>query len=224
MPMWNAIVDLLRHTLFVLAPVLHGGLGSAIFVVSLAVRVVLLPLTVRGAMRAREHQRALAGLAEPLATLKRRHADDPQTLMTATRALYREHDVGMFPKGTLLNAAVQFPIGAALYQAIRGGLGARQRFLWIADLSRSDAVLTLLVGILAGITTLTAASSSAPAAGGSAAEVSMTMMAVVSAIVTVTIVWKLAAGVGVYWAASSVVGIGQNLLVRRIVARTEAAR
>jgi YidC/Oxa1 family membrane protein insertase len=37
--------------------------------------------------------------------------------------------------------------------------------------------------------------------------------------VTFLIVWKLAAGLGLYWAASGAVGLVQNLLLRREMLR-----
>ena len=44
-------------------------------------------------------------------------------------------------------------------------------------------------------------------------------MAVVSGLLTIGFAFRLASGLGVYWAASSAVGLLQPLIVRRIVAR-----
>ena len=51
---WSSFVDLLRVVLFALAHVCGGSLGGGIVMLSLIVRLALLPLTLRVAMRARE--------------------------------------------------------------------------------------------------------------------------------------------------------------------------
>ena len=204
---WSPFLDLLRAVLFALAHVCGGSLGGGIVVLSLIVRLALLPLTYRLALRAQEYQAALRRLKPQLDALQRRHAADPLTLAQETRALQARNGLGMAPKGTLLGALVQMPIGAGLYSTI-GSIAKRAgQFLWIHDLSRPDALVASVAAGLAG-----AAVAAGPSSTGSRGS------AAVAAGITFVLAWRLSAGVGLYWVASNVVSVVQSLLVRRATA------
>lgn len=213
MPGWDPYVELIRHLLFVLAHVLGGSFGGAIVALSIGVRLFLLPLTVRAAVRAREQQARLAAIKPQLDALRKRHARDPQQLMTATQAVHQQHGISLVPKSGLLTAAIQLPIGAGLYQAIRTSATLRQRFAWIADLSHPDGIVTALVVVLA---TLGAFSSSTAQPGSESSTNPAYLAAAVSGLMTLWFVYRLSAGVGLYWAASSGVGLLQAALVKRM--------
>jgi YidC/Oxa1 family membrane protein insertase len=204
MLLWSPFLDLLRAALFALAHVCGGSLGGGIVVLSLIVRLALLPLTYRLALRTREYHALLQRLAPQLTALRERHAANPLQLAQATRALYAANGIGAAPKGTLLSALVQMPIGAGLYQTIGSIARRTARFLWIHDLSRPDALVASVAAGLAG-----AAVAAGPSATGSRAS------AVLAAGITFLVAWRLSAGVGLYWVASNVVGVVQSLLVRR---------
>jgi YidC/Oxa1 family membrane protein insertase len=199
---------------------MHGSLGAAIAIVAAVARVVLLPLTVRAALAARDHQARVLLLKPQLDALKAKYVGKPGELAAQTAALYKRHDVPTLPKGALLTAFVQIPLGAAIYQAVRTGVTAGTRFLWIGDLTRPDFALTAITGLLAavgvGITGATQPS------GANPAGMSTYAMAAVSGLFTILFAFRLASGIGIYWAASSAVGILQPIIVRRIVLRRGA--
>ena len=207
MLLWTAFVDLLREVLFGLAIPFGGSLGAAIIALSIGVRLVLLPMTLRLAIRARETQRKLRSLAPELELLKKKHAGDPLGLAEATRALYQSHGVELLPSGMLQSLIIQAPIGAGLYQAITQGLVRGGRFLWVADLTRPDFIVALLAAGLGSV--------AAGIAAAGAPESASRHAALISGIVTFIVAWRLAAGLGLYWAASSLVGALQAILVRR---------
>ena len=207
MELWTVFVELVRQILFVLAVPLGGNLGAAIVVLSIGVRLALLPMTLRLAIKAQEIQRKIRDLAPELERLKRRYAADPVRLARETQVLYRKHDIRLMPSGTVANLAIQLPIGAGLYQAINQGLARGGRFLWVADLARPDFVVALMaagLGALAAIVT-TAGAPEHTARG----------VAIVSGVVTFVVAWRFAAGLGLYWASSALVGVVQAVLVRR---------
>ena len=209
---WSPFLDLLRATLFALAHVCGGSLGGGIVVLSLIVRLALLPLTYRLALRTREYQAVLQRLAPALGALRERHAANPLRLAQATRELYAANGIGAAPKGTLLSVLVQMPIGAGLYQTI-GSIATRAaRFLWVHDLSRPDALVASVAAGLAG-----AAVAAGPSSSGSR------LSAALAAGVTFLVAWRLSAGVGLYWVASNVVSVAQSLLVRRAAAANPQA-
>src|SRR5437763_7210954 len=133
---WSSVLELLRVALFALAHVCGGSLGGGILLLSFIVRLALLPLTLRLAIRAHEYQVIVKRLKPRLDALQSRHGANAARLARETRELYAANGIGMAPKGTFLGAVVQMPIGAGVYQTI-ASIGKRAvRFLWVHDLSR----------------------------------------------------------------------------------------
>jgi YidC/Oxa1 family membrane protein insertase len=209
---WSAFLELLRVALFALAHVCGGSLGGGIVMLSLIVRLALLPLTLRLALRARAHQAVLQRLRPQLEALNKRHATEPAKLMQATRDLYAANGIGVTPKGTLVGALVQMPIGAGVYQTVAAITKRAARFLWIHDLSRPDALVASVAAGLVGAAVM-AAPSSTPSR----------ITAALAAAGTFLIAWRLSASVGLYWVASNIVGVVQSLLVRRSTVAGEKA-
>jgi YidC/Oxa1 family membrane protein insertase len=200
---WSMVVDLVRALVFTTAHLCGNSIGGGVLTVSLLVRIALLPVTLRAARRMLAHQERIAALAPELERLRRRHGDDSAGLAEATMALYRRHDIGLVPRGMLGPMLVQFPIGAALYQAVSSGLGRRVSFLWVPDLARPDALVAAAAALLAAVAT---ASGPSPASRGTVA---------VSAAITFVLAWRLSASVALYWVASNGVSAVQSVLLRR---------
>ena len=148
---WTPMVELLRAGIFAVAHVCNGSLGLAVILVSALLRLLLLPLTLRLARRALDHQRRLATLKPELERLRQRHKDDPAALFRATAALHRRRGVKQFDSTGLLGGLVQLPIFGALYSALRSGMGAGVRFLGIADLASSSALVGLIAAVLVAL-------------------------------------------------------------------------
>ncbi|HKW47719.1 MAG TPA: YidC/Oxa1 family membrane protein insertase [Gemmatimonadaceae bacterium] len=208
MLLWSLFLELLRVVLFAFAHVCGGSLGGGIVILSLIIRLALLPLTLRLAVRAHEYGIAIRKLTPALEVLRKRHRKDRVALAVAEQKLRAEHGLGLAPKGTLLGAVVQMPIGSGIYQTIAGSARRAAHFLWIRDLSRPDALVASVAAGLAGAAVVAGPSSTSSRVGGALA-----------AGVTFLVAWRLSAGLGLYWVASNVVGVVQSLLVRRAVAR-----
>jgi YidC/Oxa1 family membrane protein insertase len=114
----------------VLAP-LSGGLAAAaaIVVFTLAVRVLLLPLSyyaIRG-------QASQARLAPQVQALRRRHAGHPERLQRELAALYQREGTGMF--AGFLPLLLQLPFLSVVYALFRSGtIGGRPNSLLSHDL------------------------------------------------------------------------------------------
>lgn len=207
---WSAIIDAVRSLVFVASQACGHSVGGGILIVSFAVRIALLPLTLRVARRFREHQARIAALAPKVSRLRDRHEGDRAALERATMELYRDNDIGMLPKGSFAALLIQMPIGAALYRAFGSNLGTRTGFLWITDLARPDAGLVLACAALAGV-----AASAEPTTSRTAIAINMA--------VTGYLAWRLSASVGLYWAASSTVSVAQAFVLRRSTAPVRPA-
>jgi len=214
--MWDSFVELLRATIFTTAHLFGGSLGGGIFLVSAGMRLALLPLTLRLARRDREQQVRIAALKPQVEALQRRYANDPRRVMAETRALYRQHDIRLMRPSSLVGAAIQLPLLSGLLAAVRKGLGAKVRFLWIPDLARPDGALLL------GVTALSAwvASSTPPAPGQTTTPTAFVAIAVT---LTVVFLWSASSALAVSVGASSLVSLLQNWLLARD-AKVQAAK
>jgi len=206
--MWAGFVELLRAAIFAAAHVCGGNLGGGVLLVSAGVRLALLPLTLRLARRAREQQAKLTALRPEMEALQRRCANDPGRLMRETRALHAKHGISLLTPSGLVGMAIQFPVLGGLFAAVRTGLGARVRFLWVGDLARPDGALLLIA------TALTAWSiSSAPNTPGEAT--SQTPLLVVGLVATAAFLWTASSAVALSAGAGSLVSVLQNWLLSR---------
>ena len=117
----------------------------------LVTRIALLPLTLHLARQARQQQLRIAGLEPRLKLLRARHAAEPIRLMQETRALHAAHGIRVMTPSSFLGMLIQLPLLGALFAAVRTGLGARVRFLWVANLAQPNAPLIAIVSVLAGL-------------------------------------------------------------------------
>ncbi len=206
--MWAGFVELLRAAIFAAAHVCGGSLGGGILLVSAGVRLALLPLTLHLARRAREQQAKLAALLPEMEALQRRYANDPRRLMRETRALHAKHGIKMLTPSGLVGMAIQFPVLGGLFAAVRTGLGAKVRFLWVGDLARPDGTLLLVA------TALTALSiSSAPSTPGQTTN--QTPLLVMGLLATAAFLWTASSAVALSAGAGSLVSVLQNWLLSR---------
>jgi membrane protein insertase Oxa1/YidC/SpoIIIJ len=104
----------------------------------------------------------------------------------------------------------------ALYSAVRQVASLGRRFFWVADISKPDMALAMLVAALTG----------ANVALGSQPETSAAQNRVITVMLPIGVtsfaLRRMAAGVGVYWGLSSLFGVVQAVIVRRRVAARTA--
>lgn len=206
MPLWSEIVELVQAAIIILAQVWGGNVGAGILSLSAIVRLALLPLTLPLARRALERGRALRRLQPELARLKQRYRQRPEQLAQATVELFERHRIPVFDRSGLLGALAQAPVALAMFSGIRNSLTAGGRFAWIADLARPDTALTVLV---AGLTYLSMRLQP------ELPDQARTMVTLLPTVLTLVILSRMAAGIGLYWGASTTVGILQTAILRR---------
>jgi len=197
--------EILASIMSGLAGAFDGNMGWAILVLALAVRLALLPLTLRLARRMRANQKIVASLEPQVAEIRKRLADKPAEMFAAISSLYKENGASMVDRSSMMGALLQVPVFGLLYRAISNASLGAGPFLWMRSLATPDAALT---GIVLALTALSAyyMPSAAP-------DKAMLMM-LVQMVVTAFILWKLSAGLGLYWAASSFVSGLQTCVLR----------
>jgi len=113
-----------------------------------------------------------------------------------------------------LTGIAPLPALVALYGAVRQASAAGGRFLWIGSLARPDWLLAIAATILTVAATATGSATPAP---------QRSVMLAISAAVTLVVLSKMAAGVGLYWAMSSVFGALQGWAAQRGLRHTTNA-
>src|SRR5436190_24061536 len=102
--------DLIIALLASLTHSFGGSLGFAIIVLSLCIRVALLPLTIRLARRARQNQEIMQRLRTEIERLQQRYERKPERLFEEMRKLYKKHDCSHFDVPMLVGSFIQLPI------------------------------------------------------------------------------------------------------------------
>ena len=208
--MWSTFVETLAHALSWMAHGLGGNTGLAIIALAMITRLALLPWTLRLAERNWRRQQAMLALQPQLDALRERHGQDALAYARAAQALQQRHGVTGGLGSGLLVGAVQAPLGAGIYAAIRHSLAGAGSFLWIPRLARPDFLLALAVAAL---------SCAAIVLNPAMPAQMKTLLHMLPVLVSFVMVWHLAAGLGLYWAGSSSVNVLQAVLLRRRVAR-----
>jgi membrane protein insertase Oxa1/YidC/SpoIIIJ len=108
-------------------------------------------------------------------------------------------------RSSIIGTLVQLPVFGLLYRAISNASLGAGPFLWMKSLATPNAAVTAIVLVLTALSAYYF-----PSAGAGPA----TMMIVVQVLVTAFILWKLSAGVGLYWVASSFVSAVQTCVLR----------
>jgi YidC/Oxa1 family membrane protein insertase len=210
MEVWTNFVDLIFTTLVGLSTILGGNMGLAIGVLSLGVRLALLPLTLRLAHRALDVQAALKKLEPELSKIRKTQKDDPKRIWEETARLHQERGIKIVQGSSILGMLVQVPLFLGLFAAVQRGLSGSGQFLWIKDLMKSDPLLACLCAALTALSV---------SLGSNIPESQRTAAIVLPAGLTLLFLWRMSSGVAIYSLSSSLVGVLQSLLIRRRLAK-----
>lgn len=124
-----------------------GNYGLSILVVTLLIRILLLPLT----LKQTKSSQAMQLLQPEMNKIREKYKDNQQKLQEETMKMFQKHNVN--PMAGCFPTLIQMPILIAFYQAImRDPLIAKSAFLWM-QLGQPDPYFILPV-IAAGTTYL----------------------------------------------------------------------
>lgn len=186
---------------------LHGLMGSwgvAIILLTVTVRLLLMPLTIpqiRSSL-------AMRRLKPELDAINAKFADDPQAKMLATTQLYKKNNVQ--PLIGCLPALLQMPVWFALYTSLQTAMELyHEKFALWSDLSAADPryILPLVLGATMFVQQKVTPMQMDPAQ-------QKMMLYFMPAMFTVFMLF-LPAGLGVYMLTNSLLGIVQTIAVER---------
>lgn len=235
---WNLIfIEPILNGLLILARFLGNSFGLAIVALTIVVRLLLLPLTLRQLKAAKTLSARMAILQPELKKLQSKYAKDRTRLGQETMKLYKEH--GVNPMGCAGSMAwpmlIQMPIWLALYQAIiqalavvpEGLLGLSQRlypwlpmvynilplnnhFLWL-DLAQPDSfyILPVLVGGSMWVQQRMTPTTTTDPQQKQMSAMMQNFMPLMFGFFTLS----FPSGLAVYWVISNIIGIVQQYFV-----------
>ncbi|MFQ5925420.1 MAG: YidC/Oxa1 family membrane protein insertase [Dehalococcoidia bacterium] len=226
---WNLVLlQPMLNLMILLSGVLFHSLGLAIIALTIIVRLLMFPLT----MKQLHSTRAMTSLQPKMQEIQKKYAKDRQQLQQEMSRLYKE--AGVNPLGCLWPMLIQLPIWIALYQSILRAvaatpedlLGLSQRlyslpilhqtvplesgFLWL-NLGSPDSfyILAILVG---GTMWLQQKMMTMPATDPrqqSMSRMMLWMMPLMFAFFTL----QFPSGLALFWVISNVIGIVMQYFV-----------
>jgi YidC/Oxa1 family membrane protein insertase len=206
----------------------HGivpNYGLAILLLTIVIRVAMAPLMV-GQMRS---MKRMADLAPKVKAAQERFPDDRVKQQEAVMAVYNQAGVSPFSMfGGCLPMLLQLPIFVGFYSALQGSIQLRQQpfYGWITDLSQPESLFMIpmidlhvraLPLLLGGAMVLQQRLTPTPNMDPAQAR----MMQIVMPVMMTVMFYQFASGLGLYWLMSTLLGIGQQLLMNR--SKTPAA-
>jgi YidC/Oxa1 family membrane protein insertase len=186
--------------------------GWSIVMLTVVVRIAILPLTYKGIRGMQNMQR----LAPEMKKLQERYKDDRERLNQEMMKFYQEH--GFNPASSCLPLLLQIPFFIALFYLLRGDefkadIRGEESFLFIDNLAEPETGLVLVVLILLYVATQLAASLVTAVSG----DRNQRLLMLGLPLVFVPILISFEAGLLVYWITTNVWTFGQQLFVRRFL-------
>lgn len=205
--LFHPIIHAFQWVLREIDGVVHSW-GLAIILLTIIVRLILFPLTVRQFRSAQSMQQLQPKIKE----LQRKFKGDKKRLQEETMKLYQEYRVNPF--ASCLPLLAQLPIFICLYYAIRGTPEIKQAaFLIIPSLGHPWLPLFVFYIITQMVSTELMMQPETEA------QQKWIMRAM--PVMFIVILYKFPAGLMLYWVTTNLWTIGQQVIIRRTTPKRE---
>ena len=220
-PLFNCLVVLYDY-------VSWRDFGIAIIFLTLIIRVLLYPTSVKAVVS----QRSLQKLQPQISELQKKYKNDKERQAKEILDLYKKEKINPF--SGLLLALIQLPILLALYRVFWGGLNPEQLvglykfvlnpghinplFIHLIDLSKPSIIFAILAGLTQYFQTKMLLPPSPQTSNNQSkeADISMVMqkqMVYFMPVFTVIILISLPSALGLYWTISGLFSIIQQYFI-----------
>ncbi|MCP3032228.1 YidC family membrane integrase SpoIIIJ [Halobacillus sp. A1] len=206
---WNEyIVFPLSQTLQFFADSTNGSYGLSIIIVTIIIRLVLLPLNVKQLKSSKAMQEIQPQLQELRSKYSSKDAQSQQKLQQETMQLFQKN--GVNPLAGCLPIIVQMPVLIGFYHAImRTETIQTHDFLWL-QLGTADPFLAILTAAT------TFLQQKLMMAGGAAMQnPQMQMMLYIMPLMIGTFAFFFPSALALYWIVGNIVMILQTLFIRK---------
>jgi YidC/Oxa1 family membrane protein insertase len=207
------LIDLFDNLLTWLHDDVGLGWGLSIVVLTVLVRLAILPLTIKQV----KSMNALRALQPEVKEIQEKYKNDRQRMNQEMMAFYKENNLSPF--ASCLPLLLQLPVFLALYQLLNGSSFKEQvqatgnnGFLIIDDITKSAHGLDLIILIVLFITSQMASTLVMTAT----ADKNQQRIFLLLPLVFAALIPNFPAGLIVYWITTNFWTLGQQLVVRRI--------
>jgi YidC/Oxa1 family membrane protein insertase len=199
------LTSLMAHGIALFYGVVHSY-GWAIIFLTLAVRIVLMPISIQQLRSMRRMQL----LSPEMQRLRERYKNEPQKLNQATMELFREAKVN--PLAGCLPSLLQLPFLWGLYTALERYNYHHSGFLWLASLGKPDPFYIL--PLLTGLSTFLSMRVANPTTTMTTTDRSQQLITyILMPAFLAYIVLRLPSGVALYWVMSNLFTVAQQWLI-----------
>jgi YidC/Oxa1 family membrane protein insertase len=206
---WTMWLDTIRALLDGLSFGAGLGLGFAIIVTTLLLRVALLPISWPVAYRSCVRQKKVMRLQPELKRLRDRHADDLSTYAEKMAALYRKHELTLFDGRSVLGALAQMPVFLGMFHVLRN-VGEGVRFLWVQNLLGPDTLFAIIAGVSTAMMSIV---------NPDIPEQMRMIMIVVPGVLAILFALKFSSALALYWSTSNCFSALQTVVVHWVIGR-----
>ena len=206
---WNKyFVYPLSQVITFFAELFNSSYGLAIVVVTLIIRLVLVPLNVKQIKSTKAMQEIQPEIQSLQKKYSSKDANTQQKLQQETMALFQKH--GVNPLAGCLPIFVQMPILFAFYQAIKRTDAIKQgSFLWF-ELGTPDYILPLIAGAATFFQQKLMMADNAAVSQNP----QMKIMLYIMPIMITVFGYILPAALALYWVVGNVFMVAQTLFIR----------
>jgi YidC/Oxa1 family membrane protein insertase len=230
----QVIIDVLKPVLVLFHDTVGVGWGMSIVLLTVCVRALLLPLTVKQFTSLQ----AMVGVAPQVKEIQQKYKDDKPRQSQEVMKFYAKHKIS--PLASCLPLAAQLPFFLGLYYLLKSDLrfeicgvghlacgqvadpSGAERFLFIPDLTANatGGVLAVLMVLYIGSQLLS--SWLTPSTADANQKLLMYALPIVFSIFI--LVYAFPAGLLVYWITSNLWTVGQGCIVRRTLGSISAPK
>ncbi|MFB6467132.1 membrane protein insertase YidC [Cytobacillus sp. Hz8] len=211
----KTFVEPFAHLIHGFADFFGGSYGFAIILLTLIIRLVLMPLMLKQ-FKSQQHMKEKMEVLKPemddiqKKLKKTKDTKEQQKLQQEMMALYKKHNVNPLQMGCL-PVIIQMPILMGFYYAIRGSSEiANHEFLWFS-LGRPDLWITALAGIIYylqfKVSTINMTSDQ---------QKQMKYMGLISPVMIVMVSLNAPAALPLYWTVGGTFLIIQTLIAKKL--------
>lgn len=193
--------------------------GLSIIALTFTVRLAVLPLSLTGI----RSMRRLQILAPKMKEVNERYKNDPERKQRELMEIYKVNNVNPF--SSCLPFIIQIPFFIGIYQLLRSSgftadvtaSGASKSFLFVSSIidkpTGAEAVVLIILFFVTTALSLLYTTATNPAAASGAQRYIFLIFPVLFA----PFIASQAAGLGVYWIATNVWSLGQQMVVQKII-------
>lgn len=211
---WNTIfVYPLSWFITMIAEFLNENYGLAIILVTVVIRLLLVPLNVKQIKSTRAMQEVQPQLQELQKKYASKDANTQQKLQQETMQLFQKN--GVNPLAGCLPILVQMPIFIAMYHAIRRTTEiATHDFLWF-QLGTPDFVLPILTALFTFLQQKLMMSTNSAANSNPQMRLQLQIMLYVMPIMIGVMAFFFPAALALYWVTGNIFMVFQTLLINK---------